>query len=84
VPEICLWLRYVGRSVSRSRRLWRRRSSAVPRFLVGLDLEAVHQLVVAREEIDDRHQFDYPFIVQPVSPHRGDVDAQSVVAGIHR
>ena len=69
--------------MSRSRRL-RYPASPVPRLLVGLDLEAIHQLVVAAEQVDDgQHRHD-PFVIQPVLPQRGSVDTQSVVAGVNR
>ena len=44
------------------------RPSPVPGLLVHLDAQAVHQLVKAAEEIDDRHQLQDAVIVQ--SNHR--------------
>ena len=49
-------------------------SSAVPRLFVRFDLHSRVEMIETNEQVDDSHQFDYSFIVQPQSPHRGGVD----------
>ncbi len=55
-------------------------ASPIPWLLVYLHLQPVEQLVQSGEQIDDRHEFQHTFIVQPKLPHRGSMNFNSVLA----
>ena len=38
-------------------------TSTIPRFFVGFDAQAVHQLVETAEQVNHSHQFDHPLVV---------------------
>ncbi len=55
-------------------------TSTVPGLFIRLDLQTVQQLIEAAEEIDHRHHFDDPLVVQSQLPHRGSMDVDSILA----
>ena len=59
-------------------------SSPVPGLLVRLDPQAIHQLAETTEQINDRHQLQYGFIIQPQLLHRRSMDLESVPAAKDR
>lgn len=58
--------------------------STVPRLLVRLDEQTVHELVQAAKQVDNCHQLDDGFVVQAQLLHRRSMDSQSIVAAVHR
>lgn len=49
-------------------------ASPIPWFFVRFDLQAVIELVEAREQVDHGHDLEDCLIIQPELPHRGSVD----------
>ncbi len=49
-----------------------------------MDTQAVHQLIKSTEEIDDGHELEHAFVVQPQLLRRRSVNGQSVIAAVYR